>query len=185
MSVYLGDKLVSLTAHIDYNTNDATATTEDVMQGEVFYNTEGRQVGTLTVDKLLPELSNPAGAEQILSGYQGIGADGGIIDGSMIEKGISFRNFQEAPTSGQEYKYDLTGCKKAYVICIMRTSSSPYYYYGEIEVDIETGTITTLNTNRNGGVIGSYAYHISFDTSSKILTVMQDWGNSTYGVYAG
>lgn len=89
MSAYLGDKLVSLTAQVDYNTNDATAGVEDVMQGEVFYNAEGRQVGEYvppTVDELLPALSNPATAEQILSGYQAIDGTGNKLTGTSNAK---------------------------------------------------------------------------------------------------
>lgn len=33
--------------------------------------------------KKLPALTNPAGAEQILSGYQGIGPDGSLVEGTL------------------------------------------------------------------------------------------------------
>lgn len=36
---------------------------------------------------VLPELSNPAGAAQILSGYQTIGADGNVITGNIPSQG--------------------------------------------------------------------------------------------------
>lgn len=36
---------------------------------------------------VLPELSNPAGAAQILSGYQAIGADGNVITGNIPSQG--------------------------------------------------------------------------------------------------
>ena len=58
MKIYLGDQSVGLGTYVDVNTQDSTADVEDVIQGEVFYNKEGRQVGTHvcpTVEDLLNE----------------------------------------------------------------------------------------------------------------------------------
>lgn len=41
-----------------------------------------------TLTDLLPTMSNPATAEQVLQGYQSVGADGNVIEGSMVEKEI-------------------------------------------------------------------------------------------------
>ena len=104
MKIMLGDQEVGLGTYVDVNTEDATAGVGDVLQGEVFYNAEGRQVGTHvcpTVDELLPELSNPATAEQILSGYQAINGEGASVSGSMVDNGA----ISQTINAGASYKY--------------------------------------------------------------------------------
>lgn len=91
--------------------SDATATIEQVLSPAVFYNNEGRQVGTMpnngavvkelgfgestTIAKgyhdgngsvsaqALPALTNPADAAKVLSGYQAINASGGVVTGNI------------------------------------------------------------------------------------------------------
>lgn len=133
MSAYLGDKLVSLTAHIDYNTNDATAGVGDVLQGEVFYNAEGRQVGEYvppTVDELLPALSNPAGTEQILSGYQAIDMTGTIITGVMAEKTLTITKHLNNGDGGWETEkiIQLDKNKNYFILSFYVTKSSSAKY---------------------------------------------------------
>ena len=47
--------------------------------------TKPKKVAEKTLEELLPPRSNPAGAEQIMSGYQGIDIVGGIVDGIAVK----------------------------------------------------------------------------------------------------
>ena len=65
------------------------ATDKDVREGVEYTSENGiKNIGTLTLADMVPEVTNPATADEILEGYQGIGIDGNIIEG-ILKSGIT------------------------------------------------------------------------------------------------
>ena len=90
------------------NTGDASIS--DVIKGKKFTSaTAGVSVtGTHecpTITDLLPSRSNPAGSEQILSGYQGIDSNGAIING-IAEAGGKYEIVEVAASTSNSTTFN-------------------------------------------------------------------------------
>lgn len=106
MSLYKGETLISemiITSDISPDEYLGDASPSDVLKGKIFTsNTAGVAVeGTHecpTITDLLPTRSNPAGSEQILSGYQGIDLSGEIVEG-VAKAGGGYEIVETAATT--------------------------------------------------------------------------------------
>lgn len=180
MKIMLGDQEVGLGTYVDINTEDATASVEDVMQGEVFYNAEGRQVGTHvcpTVDELLPELSNPATAEQILAGYQAINAEGNLIEGLMsVFEGLNYAYVESKSSgtdNGQSVAFHLEEDAETLLVCCNTSSSGCKNHYYKVK----NGVLKTLK-NTGTSLSTSDISYASYSSAVNQLTVHRPY----YGV---
>ena len=136
----------------------------------------------------LPALSNPAGAGQILSGYEAIGADGSIITGTIPSRGaqtVTPGRSNQTIAAGQYLSgtqtiagdTDLTAGNIRSGVNIFGVSGG---YEGE-EVVFEQLKLTTARSIKK--VVGFFASAYRSDDSS-VLVVCPTVTNSGFAAYA-
>ena len=160
-SLYIGEQPVRTVA-LASNNDDATAVAADVMKDKIAYNQYGKIVGTAepaedldsemtAQDSLIeqiksavaskasvsyPTLSNPASAGNIESGYQAIGQDGSVIEGTMgkgytnIETIANLAVIQTQSSKNKTYTLDP---EAVYVLNLDTYYTSNEIYHGIIK----------------------------------------------------
>lgn len=134
-NIYMGEQPIG-TAAVVLNTADATATAADIMKDKTAYVGTEKVTGThecATLEELLPELSNPAGAANIESGYQAIDANGMKIIGSLVNNTVTVTNVDSILSGYAQWKnYDITipaieGKENFIIMCMNHFSQDREY----------------------------------------------------------
>lgn len=156
--VFRSKRIQNAGSKINIDLSSLTGSAARVMEGDTVITKDGVTTGTHVCDgTVLPSLSNPATAQEIVQGYEAINQNGEIIIGTHVCKGVTSNYF------------------KLFDNDIEFTNSAP-------TIDSESASSLMFGTNNNNYVIGNYYLFNNFPYIGRITAKTAQTGEYAYKV---
>lgn len=150
------------TNYVD-KSNTGDATTSDVVSGKTFTSSPAGVAvpGTHvcpTLTDLLPAMTNPASAEQIVSGYQGINQNGQVVTGNLVPNKTVYGTMSFTYSGGTDKSVTIPGIDtitNGFIVGYIQTAVTTNYM---VYMKVENGVVTSRygsQTRQEGSVSGN------------------------------